>query len=282
LHDILVQQGDISLPEIKETHYFSNDQCWKKGEDWYFSWFRGENKQLVGEVDPEYLYSETACERIKGKTSSPDFIVIVREPLSRAFSQYSMTKRRGYEKLSFGEALIKETHRLGKNAFDTEHFSYLNRGNYSIHIQKYLAGFPESRFLFLKFEDLIDESKRVDLLNNLFGFLNVRSSSDLQIRKKNPGSKPRSKYLRDMIHSDKKYFIKKVLRRIITNDKLKMKIALFVNRLNEKATNTQYDLAAVHSSLPDEIKEQINLQNQQTSRITGLDLSDWKWTNTED
>ena len=100
-------QPEISLPSIKETHYLSDDTRYAKGIDWYVDQFRGSGNIKV-EVDPDYL-SERKCpvraKQLYGNRYVPRLVVIIRESVDRAISQWKMSVKRGQENRSFQDAL---------------------------------------------------------------------------------------------------------------------------------------------------------------------------------
>ena len=127
IHEWLKQVDSIALPNIKETHFFSNDSNYNKGLSWYFKNFKISNKTThIGEVDPSYiLYKENLLKIKKNFNNSPYFIFIVRKPIDRAYSHYLMSKLRGYENLSFNTSLYKEKERILNDDSD---FSLINYG----------------------------------------------------------------------------------------------------------------------------------------------------------
>ena len=156
LHNLLLSNKSINLPRNKETHFFSHDNVYSKGYDWYANQFIRREGTFC-EVDPSYLFFSKSADRIKAVDEDPKFIVIFRKPLERAFSHYLMSCYRGYEKLSFLSALEIEEKRLKNDneLFSFINHSYLKRGDYAEQLSVYLERFDKSNFLFIKFEDLI-------------------------------------------------------------------------------------------------------------------------------
>ena len=123
LYEWLKQIDNIKLPLYKETHYFSDLNFYNKGLDWYFKQFNYNDKHThLGEIDPSYILCEEYLKRIHEFSSKETkFIFILRQPLERAYSHYLMSKFRGYESLSFKEAIKLEPDRLknDENGFVT-------------------------------------------------------------------------------------------------------------------------------------------------------------------
>src|SRR5699024_5018381 len=75
------------------------------------------NVKRIGEASPDYLYfHETASKNIKQELGDIPIIIVLRNPVNRAFSAYSYLKRDNREKLSFKEGLEKEKERLAGNS----------------------------------------------------------------------------------------------------------------------------------------------------------------------
>jgi Sulfotransferase domain len=158
LAEILRQHPDIFIPETKEAHFFDHDERFARGVEWYQStYFKGsENFLLVGDVTPSYLYFEYVPERIAAILGREvKFIIMLRNPVDRAYSHYWMSFKRGYERLPFERAIAMEHARLRRGYFERSRFSYISRGFYSEQIKKYLTFFPASNMKFLLFEEFI-------------------------------------------------------------------------------------------------------------------------------
>lgn len=131
LHDLLGQHPDIWVSEPKELHYF--DQQRERGLDWYAAQFTpGPGARAWGESTPFYLYNDRA--RTLMATSLPEtkFVVILREPVSRAYSHYWFARSKGVERLpTFEEAVAAEPARLAdRKDRQPAKYSYLDRGHY--------------------------------------------------------------------------------------------------------------------------------------------------------
>ena len=70
------------------------------------------------------------------------------------FTQYLMSYYRGYENLSFLDALKigKERLKNDKDQFSFINHSYTQRSNYSVQLSAYISIFDKSKFLFIKFD----------------------------------------------------------------------------------------------------------------------------------
>jgi len=176
LHDALKKHSLIYLPEEKEAKFFEEEMIYDKGyEKWYKeNYSKAKFNQIIGLVNPELLFFSESAKRIKNEIGiGVKIIIVLRNPVDRAYSHFLMTKRRGLEDLSFEKALKQESSRSIKdNIFYKKHFSYIGRGRYFDQIQNYLKYFDEKNFLFLSYEEDIKKNLKRTLIK-IQKFLNI-------------------------------------------------------------------------------------------------------------
>jgi hypothetical protein len=172
---------DPYFANTKEVHFF--DYNWYRGEDWYRSHFPLERERdafarehgrpfLTGEASPPYISHLWVPPRVRKLVPQAKLIAVLRNPIDRAFSQFQMSRREGWDELeSFEEAIAQEEERLrpslerlatdprdNSRVFGT--FSYLARSRYAEQVDRWLALFPRDQFLFLKAEELFAEPEK--------------------------------------------------------------------------------------------------------------------------
>jgi hypothetical protein len=162
---LLGQHPQVSLPVVKEPHFFDNDGFFS-GESIpikeYHRSFpdRGPNK-LYGEGTPRTMFSPESVSRVFKYNPEMKLICILRDPVERAFSAWNMNKTAG-EFRSFEELVnleIKHIEKLGpiRRGFN----SYLSRGMYAdqiIHLRKYFS--PE-QLLFVEYSYFKNNNAKV-------------------------------------------------------------------------------------------------------------------------
>ena len=174
LYRYLAAHPEIGQASRKEVHYF--DRYYENGMDWYLAHFpeRGEYR-LVGEASPYYVFHPEAPERILAAVPQAKFILLLRNPVDRAYSQYQMKVERGLETLPFAEAIEREPERLAATDDPLDpawrHHSYLARGVYVNQIKRWFEYFPRDQFLIIKSEDFYAEP--VQILHQTQAFLGV-------------------------------------------------------------------------------------------------------------
>ena len=188
LYRYLTEHPDIGRSWRKEVHYF--DRYYDKGEAWYLAHFPKRGRfPLVGEASPSYLFHPKAPERVSETLGNVRFIVLLRNPVDRGYSQYQMKVKRGVESLAFGEALDREPERLGgtddRASLPWRHYSYIQRSLYADQLERWLAVFSRERFLILKSEDFYAEP--VGILHEAQAYLGVDPHTPAKLKAYNPG-----------------------------------------------------------------------------------------------
>ena len=279
LHNLLLSNKSINLPRNKETHFFSHDNIYSKGYDWYTNQFIRPDGPFC-EVDPSYLFFSKSADRIKAVTEDAKFIVIFRKPLERAFSHYLMSCYRGYEELSFLSALeIEEKRAKNDNElFSFINHSYLKRGDYAEQLSVYLERFDQSNFLFIKFEDLITNENH-NVINSICEFMGIKNDFNIdRMPESNKKRKVKSKLVRDFLYKDST--VKRMLNSMLPSIAIKMRIKGIIDFLNSTDYN-KIDSVNQSKEIMEKIPEKYfmwsNKQSELLSSLTGLELSDWEY-----
>ena len=145
---------DVFVVPEKELNFFSDDDVFGRGVDWYASKFlEGATKKACGEASPTYLFSETALQRMARVVPNVRLIVSLRNPVDRAHSHYLHARYYGMERRTFREAVDEE-----RRAPDGRKWPfYLAFSRYYQQIMTVLRYFAPEQLLVLLLEDLIHE-----------------------------------------------------------------------------------------------------------------------------
>jgi hypothetical protein len=100
---LLSEHSGISFSPKKEVHFFDRSKYFKQGLEEYMKAFRSWNYStlhvvpavpIYGEATPFYIASKDACRRIAQTLPGVKMIILMREPVARAYSEYQMKRRR--------------------------------------------------------------------------------------------------------------------------------------------------------------------------------------------
>lgn len=167
------------MAKVKEVHLFDDDQTFfRRALGQYAEYHRHfaptSAAQLVGEITPAYMYWNEAPRRIWEYNSAMKLIVVLRNPITRAYSQWNMQRHVGMEPLSFRDALEAEPARLRASLpYQNRNQSYVDRGFYTGQLRRLRLFFPPEQVLVLRYEELRREPNPT--LNRVFEFLGVES-----------------------------------------------------------------------------------------------------------
>jgi len=180
LDSFLRKHPQICMPnDLKEVHFFDREEMFrgtKPDYDKYHAHFRPEARHtIIGEASPIYMYWDNAPARVWSYNPNMKWILILRNPVDRAYSAWNMERRRGAEQLSFEEAVAQEPNRC-RESLPLQHrvFSYIDRGFYAAQVRRLFNIFGPEKCLVLLNEDLQREHDRT--LCTIFAFLGVDES----------------------------------------------------------------------------------------------------------
>jgi hypothetical protein len=208
LYRDLAQHPAIYMSLMKEPHFFSRIQpsaSWEpffphvRDEQAYLALFRGAtDEELLGEASTSYLWDEEAAERIERRVPEARILVMLRDPVDRAYSHYWNDVREGLEKRSFEEALAEEQRRAGRGGWGVTSL-YLDCGRYADQVGRYLDRFGEAvRVDFL--EDYV--SDKASTVAGIYAFLGLgQMASEPAQQQMNAISLPRNRLGRAMFGS---------------------------------------------------------------------------------
>jgi hypothetical protein len=189
LRKYINQHPQVVWAKQSEVHFF--DKNFAKGLQWYKDYFpkRPSSHHLLGEKTPAYMPNPQVPERLFSLFPKTKIIMILRNPVSRAYSHYQFNIARKAEHLSFEEAIDAEPKRTDgeerKLRRDSSYisrtfmrYSYLNLGIYVDQIKRWYAYFPKEQILILTLDDLAKDPQRV--VNEIFAFLELPPCDNIQ------------------------------------------------------------------------------------------------------
>jgi hypothetical protein len=169
LYDRLVEHPNIRSAVRKEVNYFMYRHG--EGEDWYRAHFPtpptndDHDPFVVGEASPGYVLNPFAPRRIMELVPNVKLIVLLRDPVARAYSHYNHMRRLGAEPLeTFEQALEAEPDRLRgerERVYGDPNYrgfawyvrSYTTQGLYADYLPMWMDTFPREQLLIVQSEE---------------------------------------------------------------------------------------------------------------------------------
>lgn len=211
LHAYLSTHPSVHMSAQKELHYFDGEEYFsqrKPDYNFYHSHFQPEKgNKLIGEATPIYMYWDNAVRRIQQYNPKMKIIIVLRNPIERAYSHWNMERLRDAEELSFYDAIKSESIRAKKclPLQDRVH-SYIDRGFYCKQINKLWRHFGKKNVLALRHDSLLNNPK--DTLKTVTDFLNIDPIKDLTPKKvhklpyKESMNETEEKYLKNIFKTE--------------------------------------------------------------------------------
>jgi len=185
---MLGQHPEILLSTPKETNFFQTGD-YQHGLEWMAKkYFRGYNhEKVILDASPDYMHLKYVTDRIEQSCTNPKFIFILREPISRAYSQYAMFRdfRPGRMPATFIAEINRNLNVFSENRFyceyermgnvDIKGGSYdpfiIEQGLYYNDIARYINRFGRENIYICTIEDLIHQTEK--LVFELLTFLGI-------------------------------------------------------------------------------------------------------------
>lgn len=188
-----LSQHPAVLPAVlrKGIHYFDTD--YRRGPLWYRAHFPLEAsarrrqratgvRPITGESSPYYLFHPLAATRIARDLPDARLVVLLRDPVERAYSAHTHESARGFETESFERALELEPERLAGEAerlagdptyasLHHQHHAYLTRGQYSEQLERLALAVGRERIFVVDSQQFFESP--AELYTDLLGFLGL-------------------------------------------------------------------------------------------------------------
>ncbi len=192
LYNYLIRHPHVISTSLKEIHYF--DLNYTRGTIWYRTHFpltlekryhskRKNSPILTGESTPYYLFHPHVPQRVAALLPQVKLIVLLRNPIDRAYSHYHHAVRWQLETApTFEAAIDQEAGRLATEwerlaadehyySYNHHHHAYLTRGIYAGQLQNWFDYFPRKQFFITSSEHFYRETATV--FQTLLDFLDL-------------------------------------------------------------------------------------------------------------
>jgi len=235
-----------------------------KYED-YINLFKGtDNYKIYGEASTPYLYfynqTITNLKKYIPEYRKIRILIVLRNPIDRAFSQFMMNKRDMTEDLSFEEAIDKEDERKRLN-YHFDYF-YVDRGLYYEQVKAFLKNFEHVKVLL--YEDLQENAE--DVVKGIYSFLELEEGiNDKEYVKYNVSGSPKIKLVNRFLQEKSK--IKDIMKKILPQE-VRTNLRHLIYRYNLKKD-------VMSKKTRERLKETYRNDVELLSELIRRDLSDW-------
>jgi len=201
LYHYLNEHSDIEMSSQKEPDFFSDTslhtQMLYYGKnridtiEKYHALFQQENV-LRGDASVSYLFYEDVPKKIIKYNPNAKIVIMLRNPIDRAFSHYLMDYRLGLVSEKFETIIQKKSKHKYANLFYQQ---YIQVSEYTRQIKNYLNIFSKENICIIDYEDF--KKNTSDVVNRVYIFLGVDNSFQPCLRNKyNTYSMPKNLIIR--------------------------------------------------------------------------------------
>lgn len=150
LHHLLDEHPEIAMarPARPEPRFFLDPNLFSKGLDWYEATYfsNAETVPVHGEKSTSYMESADAAERAARMLPDADVLVMLRDPVARAISNWRFSTDSGFEQRPLDLALKESVDRprdWDPTRTSVSPFAYLERGRYADYLEPWLQLFRQ-------------------------------------------------------------------------------------------------------------------------------------------
>ncbi len=282
LHRYLSQHPDIFMSKVKEPRFISSQvtEFPLKGprdhtvEKWYVKdlpsyeklFEEAEGYSVRGESSADTLYfHEKTIPVIKRHLGNPRIIIMLRDPVKRAFSAYQHLVRDLREELSFEDGLNQEQQRIRENWELIYH--YTAGSHYYDSVKAFQDNFSSVKVVLTE-----DQNKRPrQMLRDVFRFLEVNPDVDIDTAiRYNMSGKPKSQWLHQFFfEGNLARRIAQPIVRTLLKPEVRARIAHKIQTKNLTRLSIQPDTAKVLRRLFED-------DTRKLETLIGRDLSQWR------
>lgn len=283
LYNYLKQHSEIFFPKVKEPNYYSNiesenpraylmpkqgkfhhQRIIRNKEVYYELYKEAKGEKIMGDASPSYLWDSNAASKIHKDNPDAKILIVLRDPVIRAFSHYLMNVKTGtQESRDFREAILKDRNSPSK-IWGKDHL-YIELGLYYSQIKIYMDIFGNKQVKVIIYESLFRDIKKslIDIFNFLEVDANEINNVDFEIAH-NSFSFPKNKFYRKLIQFNNSIFIVSQYIPDFFKNIFKKKML----KEGERPKLNQNDYDYVYENFREDIK--------MTEKLLDISLSNWK------
>ena len=266
----LGQHPDVEMHPSREFPYFVDDELYQLPFDKVFRDFyqvRHDPGKFICAKSVGVLDQPGVISRVYKHNPDMKLVVLLRDPVDRAYSAYWYARRMGFEDAPSFEEAIRRNDRIGTGSIYQRHCAYLQRGFYFDHLQKVFEFFPSDHLLIYLVEDL--KSRVAEVCRDLYKALGADPSfsPDYSVRY-NVSAESRSDTL-SMLMTDTSRL--KSCLRLLLPKKVRQKLKGTLRQLNERPFSPPEMLPETERFL----REYFSEPNLKLEELLQRDLARW-------
>lgn len=202
----LGQHPDVFMAPVKEPYYFTRyHPAWvavPHQELAYLDLFRHSgDAKYRGEATPAYFWDDESARSIKDASPEARIVISLREPVDRAYSEYSLLRRSTDERRPSFVEVVSEELQLSDQKGDDPRYNYVSHGLYADGVARFFDTFGRDRVHVLFFEEFASNPRAE--IRKVYEFLQLEPewADRINVSVKNRGGVPRNKLAERILYS---------------------------------------------------------------------------------
>lgn len=247
LYEVLRSSNDVFCAELKEPQFFNPSYVSRKHivaissiESYQRRIAKADKEKIIVDGSATYLTTPDSPSLIKKYNPNAKIVIMLRDPVERAFSHYLMDMREGVTNSSF----IKSDRTVDKK--------YINFSKYSQGVKKYLECFGDSNVLIISSNEMKSPER---LIKKVCEFLEIKEFESLDVfLPKNPAAIPKNRvYQKILANESLRAFSGRVF-----SSKVRSKIKQMLVSSSDLPVLHEHEYLEVYNRYFQHEKEQIN------------------------
>ena len=233
LYSYLIKVPEVFMPSRKEPHFFAPNVISQSyfhkvsSKEEYRTLFQGvRNQIMIGEASPTYLWDKDSPRLIHEMIPNAKIIIMLRDPVARAYSHYLHHVRDGWENRTFDAAIREDYSSDGGTVWKVPNV-YVHQGLYSKQVKRYFDIFDPSNIKIIVFEEFVRDTRRY--VSEVMKFLGINSAVPSNVEEVyNPFFVSRNRFTPSIVDSLTRFIHSSTLAYKVTHivpDKVIFKIA---------------------------------------------------------
>ena len=270
LYVYLGKHPEIFMSPVKEPNFFSFEEIKKQGlyykkenietlKEYMALFEEAGEQQKVGEASVSYLFYPSVPAKIKKAVPNAKIIILLRNPVERAFSHYLMDLKLGYVDIDFEKVVMQKTDHVFSELYYQQ---YVKLGFYYEQVKRYIDTFGKENIFIILTDEL--ESSPFEIYKKVCDFLGVSLFEEINFEKFNAYMEPAGSFVKFVYSLG---FLRTLVKKIVSNERARGFIRSKLFKKQEKPVI----LDNVRNFL-------INLYKKDIEKLESLiskDLSDW-------
>lgn len=274
---------NVYAPSVKEPFFFSfmNKDLDFKGpfdhevnastitnfDEYENLYCEARGTQERGDFSNSYLYFPRSAERIDEHVDDPKIIIMLRDPVRRAFSHYLQCRMLGHESRSFEEALALEEQRRAQNW--RWHYQFREQSRYFAQVKTYLDVFGQQRVHIELFEDFVSNTRLT--MRRLAAFLEIDADfySDYTFKTYNATKLPKNEIIHRLFRREN--VARRIVRTVTT-----VALRRWASRLVKSFNYSRDQRPRLDPETEEKLRREFLPDVEKLEDLIDEDLSEWK------